>query len=152
MSVNTAEKMLLSVSSYFEACNTGIKKDFVPLFHKNAAHYLPKGMFGPLLDVESLFNQWQEDARKNRAHWILEKAYADEKQSTAIAEWTAVKTAQNIHYRGVDIFEFDSNGYISEVRVYYATARDPNAGPNELGGYDYSTNGWWQPLEKMHDN
>lgn len=145
MSLISAKHISRSVADYFQACNSGIKEHFVPLFRENATHFLPKGMFGPLLNVDSLFNQWQEDARQNKAHWVLEKTFVDENQGIAIAEWTAVKAARNIHFRGVDVFEFDSDGLIVEVRVYYATARDPNTGPNELGGYDYSANGWWQP-------
>ncbi len=43
------------------------------------------------------------------------------------------------------MFAFDEAGQISEVRVYYASPRDPGIGDNELGGYDYETGGWHQP-------
>ena len=134
-----------SVNAYFEACNSGDRKAFSSLFLPDAAHYLPKGMFGPILDVDNLFAQWRGDAEENGSFWIIESCTADARALAAVAEWTAVKPRQNIHFRGVDLFSFTSDGLFAEVRVYYATARNPDLGPNELGGYDYAGASWWTP-------
>ncbi len=141
----TCEDLKWAVNAYFEACNSGDRQAFLSLFRPDAAHYLPKGMFGPILDVESLFAQWRRDAEENGSYWIIESCLADARGPAAVAEWTAVKPRQKVHFRGVDWFSFTSDGLIEEVRVYYATARNPDLGPNELGGYDYAGASWWTP-------
>lgn len=135
------------VERYFKACNYGLEDEFVRLFKPNAVHYLPKGMFGPICDAESLFTQWRRDSEENGSYWILETCFSDAEKMVSVAEWTAVKPAQKIYFRGVDVFIFNSDFFITEVRVYYATARDPKVGPNELGGFEYSAAGWWVPRE-----
>ncbi|WP_349358125.1 nuclear transport factor 2 family protein [Stappia sp.] len=130
--------LVQAVEAYFRACNSGEKSAFFSLFEDNACHYLPKGMFGPFTDVESLYVQWRRDAEDNGAYWVLDTVFADPQAGTAVAEWTAVKPAQKIWFRGVDVFRFAATGKIREVRVYYAAPRDPAIGPNELGGYDYA--------------
>lgn len=143
-----AEKMTASgdlsarVAAYFDACNSGDREAFFALFRENATHYLPKGMFGPFGDVQSLFDQWRRDAVENGAYWVADRIYADPGMRCAVAEWTAVKPGQSIYFRGVDVFDFDEAGLITQVRVYYASPRDPSIGDNELGGYDYSVGGW----------
>lgn len=93
------------IENYFEACNTGDRDLFFSLFEVDASHYLPKGMFGPLRDVQSLFDQWRRDAEENGAFWVLESVIVSEETPTAAGEWTAVKPAQNIHFRGVEPVE-----------------------------------------------
>lgn len=140
-----------TVRAYFDACNSGDRSAFFRLFETGACHYLPRGMFGPFRDVEGLFEQWRRDALENGAYWLLDTVFADEGGRSAMAEWTAVKPAQRIYFRGVDVFAFSTRGRIEEVRVYYATARDPAIGPNELGGYDYAGAGWSVVTEKDYD-
>ena len=131
-----------AVKAYFNACNSGDKQAFYALFEDDACHYLPKGMFGPFTDVESLYQQWRRDAEENGSYWVLDTVFADPASRTAMAEWTAVKPGQKIYFRGVDVFVFTEEGKIREVRVYYAAPRDAAIGPNELGGYDYQTGPW----------
>lgn len=145
MSVDKSHLMKERIRDYFRACNNSAKSDFSRLFREDAIHYLPKGMFGPIRDPESLFEQWRRDAEENGSHWILEKCYCDADEMVGIAEWTAVKPAQEIYFRGVDVFLFGEDFLIKEVRVYYATARNPELGPNELGEFDYASTGWWVP-------
>jgi len=140
-----AATLKAAVRGYFAACNSGDRDAFFALFEPGATHFLPKGMFGPFLDVESLFTQWRRDADENGSYWALDTVFADPEAGIATAEWSAIKPAQKIYYRGVDIFRFSAQARIEEVRVYYATARNPELGPNELGGYDYTTDGWWRP-------
>lgn len=139
---SSQDRAVTAVRAYFDACNSGDRSAFFELFEEGACHYLPKGMFGPFKDVESLFGQWRRDADENGSYWLLDTAFADAQGRSAVAEWTAVKPAQKIYFRGVDVFAFTPQGRVKEVRVYYATARDPSAGPNELGGYDYAGAGW----------
>lgn len=135
------------VAAYFDACNSGDREAFFALFRENATHYLPKGMFGPFHDVQSLFDQWRQDAATNGAYWVADRIYEDPGKRCAVAEWTAVKPGQNITFRGVDVFDFDEAGLITQVRVYYASPRDPAIGDNELGGYDYAVGGWHAPAD-----
>lgn len=134
-----------TVAAYFEACNSGDRALFFSLFRPGAGHYLPKGMFGPFHDVESLFERWREDVAATGAYWVADRIYADPDRRAAVAEWTAVKPGPGVTFRGVDVFAFDEEGLIAEVRVYYASPRDPAIGDNELGGYDYAAGGWHRP-------
>lgn len=56
-----------------------------------------------------------------------------------------MKPKDGVCFRGVDVFAFDAAGRIVEVRVYYASPRDPAIGDNELGGSDYHGGGWHVP-------
>lgn len=148
----SASPLASAVARYFEACNSGDRDLFFGLFAPDAGHYLPKGMFGPFHDVESLFARWREDAGKTGAYWVADRIYADDAARTAIAEWTAVKPKDGVYFRGVDVFAFDEEGRIVEVRVYYASPRDPSIGDNELGGYDYNDGGWHVPASPVAPN
>uniref|UniRef100_UPI003BAB919B nuclear transport factor 2 family protein n=1 Tax=Stappia sp. TaxID=1870903 RepID=UPI003BAB919B len=136
------ERAEQAVKAYFDACNSGDRDAFYRLFEPDACHFLPKGMFGPFRDIESLFDQWRRDVIDNGSYWLLDAVFVNPNGQMACAEWTAVKPAQDIHFRGVDIFAFSPEGRIREVRVYYAAPRDPTIGPNELGGFDYAAAGW----------
>lgn len=85
------EKAEQAVRAYFDACNAGDRDAFYDLFEPDACHFLPKGMFGPFRDIESLFSQWRRDALENGSYWLLDAVFADTKGQTACAEWTAVK-------------------------------------------------------------
>lgn len=136
MSEVTCEDQTWAVKAYFEACNSGDRKAFSSLF-------LPKGMAGPFLDVESLFARWRRDAEENDSFWIIENCLADAGELAAFAEWTAVKPQQRIQICGVNWFGFASGRQIEEDRVHCATAWNLDLGPNELGGHEYAGACWW---------
>ncbi|MFN3689012.1 hypothetical protein [Salinarimonas sp.] len=45
----------------------------------------------------------------------------------------------------MNVFAFDAQKRIVDVRIAHASPRDPAIGDNELGGYDYHGGGWHVP-------
>ena len=82
------ERAEQAVKAYFDACNSGDRDAFYRLFEPDACHFLPKGMFGPFRDIESLFDQWRRDVLDNGSYWLLDTVFANPNGQMAWVPWT----------------------------------------------------------------
>lgn len=79
--------------------------------------------------------------RTGRSAWTVDAIAVDGRRRCAVCEWTHFKQAAGVVLRGIEWYEFDDAGLISEIRAYYASPRDRGRDRLELGGFDSSGRG-----------
>ena len=84
-----------------------------------------------------------EDLRNRGGEYFIDRIFTDVEQCGAAVEWSRTYHQSDRILRGYEFYEFDpASMLIREIRVYFATAPDPNKARNEIVGFDYASRGY----------
>lgn len=143
MSNLTAAVIERRVRDYMDACTTGSADAVAAHLSADAVHYFPPDMYdGPWRGGRLIADRWAEAVAARGSAWTVDAIVVDVERGQAVSEWTHFKTSAGVVLRGVEWYEFDRDGLISEIRAYYASPQDKGLDRLELGGFDYAGRGY----------
>lgn len=128
------------VRRYFEGCNEGDAAKMLSTFAPQVIHYFPPAMFGPVVGGDAITELWRTFVQTHGSQWTIDNLVADENQ--VVVEWTHFQPKTESYIRGAEWYQFDEQGYITEIKAYYASPRDMSRPANELAGYPYAERGY----------
>lgn len=138
-----AEDMERRVRDYMDACTSGDAEAVASHLSPDAVHYFPPDMYdGPWRGGRLIAERWAEAVAQRGSAWTVDAIAVDAGRRQAVSEWTHFKTSAGVVLRGVEWYEFDDDGLISEIRAYYASPQDTGSSRLELGGFDYPGRGY----------
>jgi hypothetical protein len=141
-----------TIRRYYDGCNEADVEKMRSCFVSDAVHYFPEGApQGPFRGATAIAEGWQTAVNTLGSSWVIERLAIDEHEKVAILEWTHYKPKEGIYLRGDEWFEFSDEGFITEIRAYYAapTASAPRV--HELGSFPYNERKYSQgPGEYSH--
>lgn len=143
MSKLTAAQMEGRVRDYMDSCTAGDADAVAGHLTTDAVHYFPPDMYdGPWRGGAFIGARWAEAVSQRGSAWTVDAIIVDTERQQVASEWTHFKTAAGVVLRGVEWYEFDEAGLISEIRAYYASPQDKGLDRLELGGFDYQGRGY----------
>jgi len=146
MAKMSAEQLEDRVRDYMAACTSGDAEAIEKFFDPDAVHFFPPDMYdGPWHGASFIAQRWAEAVRTGRSAWTVDSVAVDVQRQVAVCEWTHFKQVAGVILRGAELYEFDGQGRIAEIRAYYASPQDKSLTCLELGGFDYAGRGY--PLE-----
>jgi hypothetical protein len=140
---STRSRMIESVRTYFEACNSASRELFASVLADDCVHFFPPGTGGPYLGRDAIANLWIGFVRDKGSRWTIDRLVCD--GCDLVVEWTHWKPAVGEHIRGSEWYEFDEAGKINAIWAHYASPRDARRPANELEGFAYRQRGY--PVE-----
>lgn len=145
MTTLTATRLEARVRDYMAACTAGDAELVASHLTDDAVHYFPPDMYdGPWRGGLLIGQRWAEAVDKRGSSWTVDAIAVDAQRQQAVSEWTHFKQSAGVILRGVEWYEFDAEGLISEIRAYYASPQATGLDRLELGGFDYAGRGYPQ--------
>jgi methyltransferase len=139
----TAAALEATVRGYMDACTAGDADAIAGHLAGNARHYFPPDMYdGPWKGARVIAQRWATAVRERGSSWTVDAIVVDEPRRQAVCEWTHHKGSLGVILRGAEWYEFDDDGFITEIRAYYASPQAPGHTRLELGGFDYAGRGY----------
>ncbi|PVZ12012.1 nuclear transport factor 2 family protein [Actinomycetospora cinnamomea] len=139
----TAADLEATVRGYMDACTAGDADTVAAHLAPEAVHYFPPDMYdGPWRGARTIAQRWATAVRERGSSWTVDAIVVDEPRRQAVCEWTHHKGSLGVILRGAEWYEFDGDGFITEIRAYYASPQAPDLARLELGGFDYAGRGY----------
>ena len=139
----TAAALEATVRGYMDACTAGDADAIAAHLTSDARHYFPPDMYdGPWKGARVIAQRWATAVRERGSSWTVDAIVVDEPRRQAVCEWTHHKGSLGVILRGAEWYEFDDDGFITEIRAYYASPQAPGHTRLELGGFDYAGRGY----------
>lgn len=140
LSPSTMEKC---VRSYMAACSAGDAAGIAACLAADALHFFPPDMYdGPWRGGRYIADRWAEFAQQRGSVWTIDSMAIDIERRCVVCEWSHFKGSTAVILRGIEWYEFNDAGLITEIRAYYASPQAKDLKRLELGGFDYEGRGY----------
>jgi len=109
-----------SIKKYFESLSNGDYEKLMKLFDSDSVVFSP--LYGKI-SAKDFYRQLIDDSEENSSVVLLH-AFVDEKTKKGAGnfryDWT-LKNGSNSSFEGVDLFEFNKDRKIKQVKIIYDT-------------------------------
>jgi len=134
----TPDEMLETVRRYFRSCSAADAEGILGCLSPDAVHYFPG--LPPVRGAKRIAALWVRLVEEQGSQWTIDSFISGE--GGAAIEWTHFRTKKGTLLRGAELYSFDADGRISELRAYYAAPQDPESRSVQLRGFAYKKRGY----------